>query len=363
MYKDKDIREVISASKSQIPMVDLRSPGEFLEATIPGSYNVPLLDNVERSLVGKAHKLEGPDKARELAMEIVAPRLPRFVYTIKKIAPKGEVNVFCWRGGDRSHFAGCILDAMGIKVNRIKGGFKSYRHYIIEYLGRELPHRAIVIHGLTGVGKTDLLLELERNGCPVLDLEGLAMHRGSVFGKIDQPPSPGQKMFEALIQDNLRRAENIGVFLVECESKRLGCLFVPDTVLDAMRHGYRVLAYAPLELRVQRIKRDYFTETEGNLQALREAIKRLAKYLGNSKVEELNKWLDRGEVDLVIKFLLEHYYDPLYKYPCGPDNNYDLSVQIKDTAQATEVISKWMAQLPEYKCVFEKEPKSPSPMP
>ena len=349
MYIDKDIRELIIASENQVPMVDLRSPGEFMEATIPGSYNVPLLDNVERSLVGKAHKLQGPDRARELAMEIVAPKLPRFVYTIKKIALNDEVNVFCWRGGDRSHFAGCILDAMGIKVNRIIGGFKSYRRYIIEYLSRALPHRAIVIHGLTGVGKTDLLLELERNGCPVLDLEGLASHRGSVFGKIGQPASPGQKMFEALIQDNLRRAEKTGVFLVECESKRLGNLFVPDTVLDSMRCGYRVLAYAPLELRVQRIKRDYFTGTKGNPQALHEAIKRLAKYLGNSKVEELNKLLDRGEVELVIEFLLTDYYDPLYKYPCGPDHHYDLSVQVKDAAQTAQVISKWLNQLPEYK--------------
>jgi len=349
MYRDRDIREVINESGNRIPTVDLRSPGEFKEATIPGSYNVPLLDNVERALVGKAHKHEGPDRARELAMEIVAPKLPRFVETIKSIAPGGEVNIFCWRGGDRSRFAGCILDAMGVKVNRIKGGFKSYRHYVIEYMGRELPHRAIVLHGLTGVGKTDLLMELKRSGYPVLDLEGLAAHRGSVFGKIGQPPSPGQKMFEAEIQDRLRRAEKTGVFLVECESKRLGNLFVPDTVLNAMHRGYRVLAYAPVALRVRRIKRDYFAETEENPQALREAIQRLSRYLGGSKVEELNKWLDCGEVEQVIEFLLAHYYDPLYKYPCGPDNDYDLSVQVKDVAQATEVIGKWLDQLPEYK--------------
>ncbi len=349
MYKDKDIREVIDRSGSGIPTVDLRSPGEFAEATIPGAYNVPLLDNDERALVGRAHKHEGPGRAREVAMEIVAPKLPRFVKTIKGIAPGGEVNIFCWRGGDRSHFAGCVLDVMGYKVNRIKGGFKSYRRYVIEYMSGELPHRAIVIHGLTGVGKTDLLMELKRSGYPVLDLEGLAAHRGSVFGKIGQPPSPGQKMFEAEIQEHLRRAEKPGVFLVECESKRLGNLFVPDTVLDAMGRGYRVLAYAPFELRVRRIKRDYFAATEVNLQALREAIQRLARYLGGGKVEELNGWLDRGDVEQVIEFLLGHYYDPLYKYPCGPDNEYDLSVQVKDVAQATEVIGKWLEQLPEYK--------------
>lgn len=349
MYKDKDIREVITESEGRIPTVDLRSPGEYKEATVPGSYNVPLLDNVERALVGKAHKHEGPGRARELAMEIVAPKLPRFVGAVKSIAPGGEVNIFCWRGGDRSHFAGCILDAMGFKVNRVKGGFKSYRRYVIEYMGKKLPHRAIVIHGLTGVGKTDLLMQLKRSGYPVIDLEGMAAHRGSVFGKVGQPQSPGQKMFEALIQGHLRCAEKTGVFLVECESKRLGNLFVPDTVLEAMRRGYRVLAYAPFELRVQRIKRDYFTETQENPQALHDAIARLARYLGGSRIEELKMLLDRGEVEQVIEFLLAQYYDPLYNYPCGPDNDYDLSVQVEDVAQAAEVIGNWADRLPEYK--------------
>ncbi|MCL2336972.1 MAG: tRNA 2-selenouridine(34) synthase MnmH [Firmicutes bacterium] len=349
MYKDKEITELFDESGSQIPMVDLRSPGEFAEATIPGAYNAPLLDNDERALVGKTYKQASPDRARELAMEIVAPKLPRFVKTVKSIAPGGEVNIFCWRGGERSRFAGLILDFMGLKVNRLKGGFKAYRHYVLAYLNGTLPHRAIVLHGLTGVGKTELLLALERAGYPVLDLEKLAAHRGSVFGKIGQPASPGQKMFEGQIQDCLRRLEKTGVFVVECESKRLGNLLVPDTVLNAMHSGYRVLVYAPVPLRVRRIKKDYFTATEGNLQTLREAIQRLARHLGGGKTEELNSRLEAGEVEQVINFLLTHYYDPLYKYPGGPDSDYDLSVAVEDVAQAAAVIGKWLNRLPEYK--------------
>lgn len=349
MYRDKDVSEVLSEPAVRFPIVDLRSPGEYMEATIPGAYNVPLLDNVERSLVGTAHKQEGPARARELAMEIVAPRLPQFVRSVKEIAPGGEVTIFCWRGGDRSHFAGCILDAMGFKVNRIRGGFKAYRRHVIKYLDRELPHRAVVIHGLTGVGKTDLLLELAHLGLPVLDLEGLALHRGSVFGKIGQAPSPGQKMFEALIEENLRRAEKTGVFLVECESKRLGRLFVPGSVMAAMRGGYRVLAYAPFRSRVERIKRDYITETEDNPEALRGAITRLTRYLGKNRVEELNRWLDRGEVERVVEFLLKRYYDPLYKYPDCPDDDYHLSVNTENITRAAAAISSWLRKLPEYK--------------
>ena len=346
MYRDKDITEVLYAKSGHAPLlVDLRSPGEYRESTIPGALNVPLLDNVERSLVGIAYKQDGPGKARELAMEIVAPRLPQFIYDFKNIAPDRVVTVFCWRGGERSHFAGCILDAVGFKVNRVRGGIKAYRRHVLKYFCRELPHRAVVVYGLTGVGKTDLLLKLKDRGFPVLDLEGLAAHRGSVFGKIGQPPSPGQKMFEALIEYNLRRAEKNGFFLVECESRRLGNLFVPGSILQAMHNGYRFLAYAPLRVRVERIKRAYINGIAGSSSAFRDAVARLTKYIGKNRVVELNKWLDDGEFDKVVEFLLEHYYDPLYKYPSCPHENYDLSVNMENVEEAARVIGSRLNSL------------------
>ncbi len=350
MYRDKEIKEVLYEIHDEIPLVDLRSPGEYKEATIPGAYNVPLLDNVERSLVGKTHKLEGSVKARELAMEIISPRLPQFVKAFKNIALCNKVTIFCWRGGERSHFAGCILDAMGFKVNRIKGGFKAYRRHVIQYLNRELPHKAIVVHGLTGVGKTDLLLELERLGFPVLNLEGLANHRGSVFGKIGLPPSPGQKMFESLIEEKLRKAEGRGYFLVECESKKIGNLFVPESVIKAMLDGYRILAYAPFYVRIQRIKRDYFACSADNRGIFKEAMTRLTKYLGKKRVSELNDRLDRGDLEYVIRFLLNGYYDPLYKYPDGPDSSYDYSVNTQNITEAARLVGDWICNLPGIKC-------------
>ncbi|SFR01845.1 tRNA 2-selenouridine synthase [Desulfoscipio geothermicus DSM 3669] len=348
MYRDVAITRALIELKD-IPLVDLRSPGEYSTATIPGACNIPLLDNIERALVGTAHKEAGPDKARELAMELIAPRLPDFVYSFKKIAPQKEVVIFCWRGGDRSHFTACILDAMGFKVHRILGGFKAYRRYVIEYLERDtLPLRAVVIHGLTGVGKTDVLLALRRRGFPVLDLEGLARHRGSVFGKIGHPPSPTQKMFEALIERELRRAEDYGIFFVECESRRLGKLTVPASVLNNMQRGYRILLYAPVPTRISRIIRDYADGGTGNLAALQDAVGRLTKYLGKNKVVELNHMLDMGDLSNVIEFLLLHYYDPLYNYPDGPSGAYDLSVNTGDMAAAVQVIEDFACNLPEY---------------
>jgi tRNA 2-selenouridine synthase len=349
MYKDIDIDELLSRMAG-IPLIDLRSPGEYREVTIPGACNIPLLDNIERALVGTVHKNEGPERAREMAMEILAPKLPSFVYAFKKLAPKKEVIIFCWRGGDRSHFAGCILDAMGYKVYRLLGGFKAYRRYVLQYLDRELlPLRAVVVHGLTGVGKTDVLLELQKRGYPVLDLEGLARHRGSVFGKIGQPPSPGQKMFESLIAAELQKAESYGIFIVECESRRLGNLYVPGSVMNTMQRGYRILLYAPVKTRIKRILRDYAPGGNDNLAALQEAVSRLAKYLGKSKVAELNDWLSRGNISGVIGFLLLQYYDPLYKYPDGPSDKYDLSVNTDNLERAVQKIETFIGGLAEFK--------------
>lgn len=349
MYRDVDVAKVLKEINN-IPVVDLRSPGEYQDATIPGAYNIPLLDNIERALVGTVHKKEGSERARELAMEILSPRLPNFIYAFKKIATKKEVVVYCWRGGDRSHFAACILDAMGFKVYRIQGGFKAYRRYIVQYLDRDvLPMRAVVLHGLTGVGKTDVLLELKHQGYPVLDLEGLAQHRGSVFGKIGQPTSPSQKMFESLIEHDLRKSEHFGIFLVECESQRLGKLLVPKSVINTMQRGYRILLYASVDARIKRIRRDYLTGNEGNIVDLQEAIIRLTKYLGKSKVAELNEWLSSGNISSVIKYLLIDYYDPLYKYPNEPNENYDLSVNMDNMTKAMQQITNFIYQLPVYK--------------
>ena len=221
-----DIEEAVKMSAAII--VDVRSEGEYKEATIPGAINLPLLDNIQRALVGIAYKEQGPEAARRLGLEIIGPNLGRYVESFRRLDPGKGIILFCWRGGLRSKFVAELLDTMGLQVHRLKGGYKSYRRFVNDYLGRDtLPQQAIVLHGLTGVGKTEVLVQLRQAGLPVLDLEGLAQHRGSVYGKIGLPPSPSQKMFEALIVQELMQAEQAGVFVVECESRRLGKLLLP----------------------------------------------------------------------------------------------------------------------------------------
>lgn len=348
MIKNISIGEALGFSGAVI--VDVRSESEFAEGTIPGAVNVSLLSDCERSKVGTEYKQVSPDSARRLGLELVSPKLAGMVDAYDRLAKQKKVVLFCWRGGMRSLFVAQTLDMMGYDVYRVEGGYKAYRRHVNAYLNADLPHRAVVTHGLTGVGKTLILKRLAEAGMPVLDLEGLAVHRGSVYGKVGLPPSPSQKLFEGLIYSELEKAETRGVFLVECESRRLGRLLVPNSVISAMKKGYRVLLYAPLEIRIRRSLEEYasgFNKKE-NISQLLAATGSLVRYLGHRKVELLNSMITGGQMDKAVEFLLVEYYDPLYKYPDKPDPGYDLSVDTTDIDLAVNRIKDFVTGLAEY---------------
>ena len=347
MIREIKVDEVVNISDAVI--VDVRSEGEYEEASIPGAVNIPLLNNEERARVGTHYKQINPNSARRLGLEIVSPKLTEMVNNIDTlVSPGKKVVLFCWRGGTRSQFVSYMLDQMGFEVFRIKGGFKSYRSYVNSYLNSDLPHKAVVIHGLTGVGKTLILRKLIEKGMPVLDLEGLTIHRGSVFGKVGLPPSPTQKNFEGLVFQELKKFEPKGFFIVECESRRLGRLLVPSPVINSMKKGYRILVHAPLAIRVRRSVEEYFIGNKDVIPELLMATAALIKYLGHSKVEMLNEFITGGQVDRAVEFLLVNYYDPLYKYPDKPDSGYDLSVDTTDLNLAVKKIYDFVHGLADY---------------
>jgi tRNA 2-selenouridine synthase len=348
MIAEITINEAFKMDKALF--VDVRSEDEYTKDTIPGAVNVPVLNNEERALVGTLYHREGAASSRRLALELVAPKLPGKIASVDNNAPDSEIVVFCWRGGERSKFMASVLDTMGYNVYRISGGYKTYRRYVKEYLEKEeLTQRAVVLHGLTGVGKTDVLKRLGQKGLPVLDLEGLAQHRGSVYGKIGLPPSPSQKAFESEIVRFLSSIEDEGYFIVECESRRVGNLLVPFPLMRAIKDGTRVLLYAPLADRVRRIH-DIYTDGPGeNVEKLQEATASLSKRIGRSKVEELNRMLEERNFASVFSFLLQKHYDPLYKYPEGPSEDFNLAVDTKDVEEASDLVFNFVARLPKYK--------------
>ena len=337
MYIDVDIEEALR--RRDTIFIDVRSENEYQNDTVPGAVNIPVLHNEDRAAVGLLYRHKGAEAALQLGISLVAPKLAEKLSAVEGLSASRSLTVFCWRGGQRSQAMADFFAGAGYTVYRVNGGYKAYRRYVSDYLeNRRLPLESVVLHGLTGVGKTEILQRLSAKGLPVLDLEGLAQHRGSVYGKIGLPPSPSQKAFESQIVFVLKKAMEQGVFLVECESRRIGNLLTPPLIMDFIRQGAKVLLYCSMDRRISRIREIYAGNLDENITLLQSATAALARRLGKNKVDELNRLLSEKEYDKVIAFMLEHHYDPLYNYPCRPDDGYDLCVDTGNIEEATENI-------------------------
>jgi len=330
--------------------VDVRSEGEFNEATIPGAVNIPVFSDEERARVGTVYKQEGPEQARKLGLELVAPKLPQMVETFYRLGHQRPVIVLCWRGGMRSKSVATILHLMGFPVYRLIGGYKAYRRFVNEFLNRpELPQKVVVLHGLTGVGKTEVIEELQQMGVAAIDLEALANNRGSVFGDIGLGSQPSQKSFEGALVQNLMAFGDAGSIIVECESKRIGRIILPDILFKGMQKGYHLLLFAPMAKRVERLVKIYALSGPDGVEQCKRAISGLAKRLGRDRVNVLLNQLDQGKLAGVAEELLVNYYDPLYNYPGQPSGEYDLSVDTSDIKKAARRIADYVQGLPSNK--------------
>ncbi len=326
--------------------IDLRSPAEFVEAHIPEALNIPLLDNEERAIIGTIYKEISPEKATEEGLSIVAPRLPELYAKLKELSQNNDIILYCWRGGMRSKALCQILSVMGIKHYRLEGGYKAFRHFVLEYFSQPFLQEIIVLDGLTGVGKTDMLEFLIRDNYPAVDLEGLACNKGSVFGHIGYSQAPTQKQFEGLLFSILYKVKHNPRIIVECESSRIGRISLPTSFFTAMENGRRILVYDSLENRVKRLVKTYTLKyTRDNDIELSKALDHLRKRLGHIKVNYLLELLDKQEYNSIVKVLLEDYYDPLYRYPDEPSLNYELNLNAQDMAGSIDKL-KSLLNLP-----------------
>lgn len=296
--------------KENHTIIDVRSPQEFQDASIPGSINIPVFDNAERAEIGTIYKQVGAKEASEKGLEIFSKKLPTFIAQFKDL--KQPFTVYCWRGGMRSKTAATVLDLMGYRVNRLTGGIRTYRQWVVHELENyDLKSKLIVLNGCTGSGKTAILNRLATEHYPVINLEEMAGHRGSIFGQIGLTPT-NQTRFDSLLLTELLRFQDAPYIFIEGESRRIGKVSMPQFLFDAKENGLHFMINLPIEVRVQNILDEY--KPWEYPQFFIEAFLRIKKRIHTPIAKQIEEDLKNGHYPSVIKLLLEYYYDPKYRH-------------------------------------------------
>lgn len=296
------------ALREKIPMIDARSEGEFAQSHIPGAVNLPILNNGERIVVGTLYKEKGAEAATIKGFELVGPRFHDIQKEALGLFPEKKILLYCWRGGMRSQILSWLLSMVGFEVYRLQGGYKVYRGFTFSEVRRQ--RKLIVLGGKTGVGKTVLLKKLQEKGEQVLDLEGIANHKGSSFGAIGLPQQPTVEQFENLMAEQLIRFDPALPVWVENESRRIGAVIIPDLFYAAMLKSPLIDIQKSHEEREMHIAAEYGTLPAEELIA---AVNRLKKKLGGLRTQSAIEAIRSGDHKSWIANLLI-YYDKAYEF-------------------------------------------------
>ncbi len=294
-------------------IIDVRTPSEFADDHIPGAINCPVLSDEERIVVGTLYKQVSPFEARKVGGALVAKNIAHHLETVFHDKPKNwKPLVYCWRGGQRSGAMSIILGQVGWAAHKLEGGYKTYRRDVLEQLDtlpQQLDYR--VVCGPTGSGKSRLLAALAETGHQVLDLEGLARHRGSVLGKIPQHPQPSQKWFDSLLLQALQGLDPSRPVYVESESKKIGSIALPAALFDAMHAADCLVVETPLEVRVAGLQEDYLHYVN-DPEALIAQLQSLHQFHGSEKLQHWSELIHAGDFAAFVEELLTQHYDPTY---------------------------------------------------
>ena len=302
-------------SLAQFDMViDVRSPAEFAEDHAPGAVSLPVLSDDERAEVGTIYVQESRFKARRIGAAYIARNVARHLQEALAEHPGSfRPLVYCWRGGQRSNAMATILSQVGWRTTVLAGGYRTWRRHVTARLyDGSLPHRFVLLGGVTGTGKTQVLQRLAGLGRQTLDLEGLAAHRGSLFGAIPGRPQPSQKMFESRLLAALDTLDPGRPVVVEAESSKVGERMVPPALWRAMVEAPRIELSAPPKARAAYLVRAYRDITQDRA-ALDEALRRLPTPPGRKRLAAWAELADAGEFEALALALMELHYDPAYR--------------------------------------------------
>jgi tRNA 2-selenouridine synthase len=300
-------------------IIDVRSPSEYAEDRLPGALNLPVLDDAERARVGTIYVQVSPHEARKVGAAAVARNIAVHLDHFVRDKPREwKPLVYCWRGGQRSGSLATVLGQIGFRVHQLEGGYKAFRAVVRNELDA-LPARFDwrVLAGRTGSGKTRLLAALAAEGAQVLDLEGLARHRGSVLGGLPGEPQPTQKAFDTALWHALTRLDPQRPVFVESESKRVGVLRMPDALIGAMReHGRCIRIEMPVQARERLLLEDYAFLTE-DVDAFCTLLDALVDLQGKETVRRWQALARERHFDELLPDLMRRHYDPLYDRSIG----------------------------------------------
>jgi len=292
-------------------VIDVRSPAEFQLDHVPGAISLPVLDNEQRAQVGTLYKADA-FAAKITGAALVARNSATHLQGALQHRPGGwRPLVYCWRGGQRSGSFASILQQIGWRADVIEGGYRSYRRLVAEAMyDVPLPHSLIVLEGHTGTAKTDILQRLQPLGTQVLDLEGLANHRGSVFGAM-QGGQPSQKAFEGALAAAMLRLDPSRPVVLEAESSKIGNLLIPPAIWKAMLVAPRIRITAPLPARARYLAATY-ADIVSDAGGLGRILETLVQFQGKERVAHWHELADQGAFETLACELMEYHYDPRY---------------------------------------------------
>jgi tRNA 2-selenouridine synthase len=308
--------EGIFDNLSNYLIIDVRSPGEYVHAHIPNAFSLPLFTDEERAAIGTTYKQESREAAIKLGLPFFGTKMQDMIEQVegwvkhyeKTNSIKPTILVHCWRGGMRSAAVAWLLDLYGFKAEQLTGGYKAYRNWVLAQFEKNYSMK--VLGGFTGSGKTEILLQLQKSKLPVIDLEGLANHKGSAFGALGQNEQATQEQFENNLADALfTTCAAHPYFWIEDESQRIGTNMLPIAFFKSMRNSVCYFIDIPFASRLQFIVQAYGRFAVADLIA---ATLRIQKRLGGLETKTAVNYLVENNIEAAFSILLK-YYDKVYQ--------------------------------------------------
>ena len=321
---EKILPELLWDLKKTHTLIDVRSPSEFAQGHIPEALNLPLFNDEERAKVGTLYKTVSPDSAFLKGLDFVGPKMSGFIKKVRKWSPENKILIHCWRGGKRSGSVAWLLNFAGFEVKILQGGYKNYRHQVLSQFAATC--KIIILGGKTGTGKTAILHALKEKGEQIIDLEGLAHHKGSAFGWIGELPQPTTEQFENNLYEALRLLNPEKRIWVENESRNVGTVFIPAEFWFQMKNAPSIHLQVPSEERLKHLVAVYCNTQKEDLI---ESFRKIEKKIGAVRLKNCENYIADGKYESAANEALA-YYDKTYAHGfegVAPELRHELIVE------------------------------------